>query len=284
MEAYANAKMELFKNIKSDGLAVVCGEDAVSENILAQISCKKLVYGFNSKSDIRAVELYPEQDGIAFLLKWSGKEQRIFIHMTGAHNVLNALAAFSVCWGLGMPADKVIEGLEKPVNIPGRLEKVYSEMPFRVWIDYAHTPDALSVVLQSIRSIARGRIILVFGCGGDRDRGKRLLMGKVATLFADKVILTSDNPRSENPERIVEDILSGIDMNNNVVVEINRRRAIIKAIDYARAGDEVIIAGKGHETVQILSDRSIPFSDRDIAAQHLSEREKHLLDYKWQSY
>jgi UDP-N-acetylmuramoyl-L-alanyl-D-glutamate--2,6-diaminopimelate ligase len=187
--------------------------------------------------------------------------------LLGRFNVANVLAAFGASLALGVPPEVALRGIASVPGIPGRLERVAAGQDFSVIVDYAHTDDALKNLLETVRELQPRRIVTVFGCGGDRDRTKRPLMGNVAARLSDVVVVTSDNPRSEPPEAIIEEILRG--MNGGRTAErhvvVDRRDAIAKALEMARTGDAVVIAGKGHEKYQVLRDRTIPFDDRQVA-------------------
>ena len=187
----------------------------------------------------------------------------MFLPSIGRHNVLNALSAFAAARALGVQASDIIDGLQNMDHVPGRLEPVANPSGKTVLVDYAHTPDALRAVLDSLRSLTRGRVITVFGCGGNRDPGKRPEMGAAAAQGSDWVFVTSDNPRHEDPNAIIASIISGIDGPHTV--EPDREKAIHAAILSAKSGDIVLIAGKGHETTQIIGDQSNPFDDRLVA-------------------
>jgi UDP-N-acetylmuramoyl-L-alanyl-D-glutamate--2,6-diaminopimelate ligase len=193
------------------------------------------------------------------------------LSLVGRPNAMNALTAAAMAVISGIALDAVAEGLSRPIVVPGRLEAVDAGQPFAVLVDYAHAPDALASTLATARELAdTGRVIVVFGCGGDRDREKRPLMGRAAAEAADLAILTSDNPRSESPEAIAADVLVGMDAARaQVVTELDRRAAITLALAAAAAGDVVVIAGKGHETGQTTGDTTVPFDDRVVAREAL---------------
>jgi UDP-N-acetylmuramoyl-L-alanyl-D-glutamate--2,6-diaminopimelate ligase len=198
---------------------------------------------------------------------------RIPVHTTlvGMFNVSNALAAAATARAAGYGLDDVIAGLAAPLVVPGRMERIDAGQDFAVLVDYAHTPDALETVLGASRALTapKGRVIAVFGCGGDRDRAKRPVMGEIANRLADVVIVTSDNPRSEDPAAIVDDVLAGVPRDASPVVELDRRAAIHDALTRARAGDVVVVAGKGHETGQTAAGVTVPFDDRRVAREEL---------------
>lgn len=193
------------------------------------------------------------------------------LRLLGRFNASNALAALAATLWEGIDLDAAVSGLEAVEPIAGRFQRVGGGRPCTV-VDYAHTPDGLEQALRAAREIARGRVIVVFGCGGDRDPGKRPIMGEIASRLADSCVITSDNPRSEQPEAIIDQIAAGIDVDRRAActVEPDRRRAIEAAIANAEADDLVLIAGKGHETYQIFADRTIHFDDREVAAEALA--------------
>jgi UDP-N-acetylmuramoyl-L-alanyl-D-glutamate--2,6-diaminopimelate ligase len=185
---------------------------------------------------------------------------------------MNALAAFTAGLAVGIPVTAIAAGLESVASVPGRLEPVEAGQPFLVLVDYAHTPDALLRALDAVRATGPKRLLCVFGCGGDRDRGKRPLMGKVAAEHADEVFLTSDNPRSEDPTAILAEIEAGVRGAAHVRTIVERKEAIGAAVGACADGDALLIAGKGHETYQILGTRTIPFDDRKVAREALAAR------------
>jgi UDP-N-acetylmuramyl-tripeptide synthetase len=189
----------------------------------------------------------------------------------GFFNVYNSLAAIAACETLGLPLDVIAQALDGFTGVPGRFQAVASDRDFTVIVDYAHTPDGLENVLKSARALKPRRVLVVFGCGGDRDRGKRPQMGALAANLADRIFVTSDNPRTEDPEAILRDILAGMpaESRSAALVDADRRTAIEAAIREAGSGDIVVIAGKGHEDYQIFKDRTIHFSDREVAEEIL---------------
>ncbi len=224
--------------------------------------------------DCAAVDLSLTADGSSFTLVSPrlGLRAALQISTPARFNVANALAAATAALAMGLPLQAVREGLANALGVPGRVEPVRAGQPFGVLVDYSHTPDSLANVLRAVRSVTAGRLLTVFGCGGDRDRGKRPLMGAVAAELADLAVVTSDNPRSEEPLAIIAEVLSGIgdDDREHVVVEPDRRAAIRYALREARAGDALVIAGKGHEAYQILGPETIHFDDREVAADELA--------------
>jgi UDP-N-acetylmuramoyl-L-alanyl-D-glutamate--2,6-diaminopimelate ligase len=221
--------------------------------------------------DTRVEEIVTRADGLtlALALAPNAAELRVRLPLLGRFNASNAAGAVTAALALGVDPATVARGLESMRGVPGRLERVAGASDFAVVVDYAHTPDALERALAAVREHARGRVILVFGCGGDRDRGKRPAMGAKAARGADLVWVTNDNPRSEDPARIAAEIVAGMSGGAVPTVELDRRAAIAAAIGAARPGDAVLIAGKGHETTQTIGDRVLPFDDRMVAAEIL---------------
>jgi UDP-N-acetylmuramoyl-L-alanyl-D-glutamate--2,6-diaminopimelate ligase len=232
--------------------------------------------------DARAVDLDLRADGSAFtlLVPRLGIEERLTLRLAARFNVENALAAATAGLALGLPLDAVREALAVTQGVPGRFEAVRAGQRFGVIVDYSHTPDSLENALRSARAVGGGRVLVVFGCGGDRDRGKRPLMGAIGARLAERAFVTSDNPRSEDPMVIIDEIVAGVPRErlDDLIVEPDRRAAIRQALAEARVGDLVVIAGKGHEQGQIIGDRRIPFDDREVAREllaELREREEH---------
>ncbi len=265
IESYFRAKATLFTPAMSDRAAV--NHDSPEGRSLLREDLPTMTYGVAEGADLRAtgVELSPE--GLGF--RADGLEVRS--RLRGSFNVHNCLAALAASRQVEIDDHAAVEGIAALPGVPGRLEPVEAGQRFQVLVDYAHTPDSLDNVLRAARPLAVGnRVIAVFGCGGDRDRGKRPLMGEAATRLADLTVITSDNPRSEQPGAVIEDIVPGAERGGGLYqVEPDRRTAIRMALRAARAGDVVVIAGKGHETGQEFTDRTIPFDDRVVARQEL---------------
>ncbi len=252
-------------------------DDPLAETILRQLAVPAVTYGFSPRADLSASRLKLGRSGSQFTLRWEKSEFPARINLPGRHNVANSLAVIALGLGEGIAPDKILRTLENHPGIPGRLERVETGYGFDLFVDYAHTPDGLENVLKTLRRLYRKHLIVVFGCGGDRDPGKRPLMGKAAVRWADRVILTSDNPRSEDPAAIIEGIRSGIPRRTRGVTAIeDRRSAIEAACRLARPGDVVLIAGKGHEREQIFSNLIIPFDDRQVARKILAARAGNL--------
>jgi UDP-N-acetylmuramyl-tripeptide synthetase len=220
-----------------------------------------------------AQEIHLLPTGSSFQLKTLDSIQTVVTKLIGKHNIYNVLAAIATAQGLGIPVDAIQLGLENLSGIPGRLELIHCGQNFTVVVDYAHTEDALINVLKTLRALTQKRILTLFGCGGDRDRSKRPRMGRVAVEWSDYVVVTSDNPRSEDPASIAKEIEVGILEfgKKNYEVILDRKKAIEHILHQAKQGDIVFLAGKGHETIQILKDRSIHFDDREIAKNILTQ-------------
>ncbi|MBI3923802.1 MAG: UDP-N-acetylmuramoyl-L-alanyl-D-glutamate--2,6-diaminopimelate ligase, partial [Armatimonadetes bacterium] len=271
LDEYRAAKARLFTDYADSSIefkqygAVINADDAAGLEYAALCPLPTLTYGIqNETAHLKAEAVTIEASGAAFTAIRPGRETPIKLKITGRFNVYNALAAFGVGEMLELDPKVIRGGLEAVDHLPGRLQMIYEGQPFGVCVDYAHTPDGLEKVLHTAREIAEGRLITLFGCGGDRDPGKRPMMGSITASLSDIVVVTSDNPRSEEPEKIIEDILAGIPEGGQCHVEPDREKAIGLAISLARAGDFVVLAGKGHETYQIFKDRTIHFDDREM--------------------
>jgi len=262
-EDYFSAKASLFTELAPESAAVINKDDPHGQKLMTMTGAKIMTYGIESQADVTAKDIQLNMSGSCFTLVCSAGEIEIQTKLIGTHNVYNILSAASACLAEGVPLNVIRKGVEHLAAVPGRLERVECGQDFSVFIDYAHTQDALDNVLTSIRQAGGERIILVFGCGGDRDQFKRPLMGQTAGRLADLCIVTSDNPRSENPQSIIDQIIPGFERDNYKVV-VNRKKAIKQALAEAKPGDIVLIAGKGHETYQIFSDKKIDFYERDI--------------------
>jgi len=265
MNNYFKAKAKLFEELYTDDFAVINVDDEYAGKFLQVISSgvKVYTYGINMPADVRAEKISFNDNGASFTCNISGKKYEVNLVMNGMFSVYNVLAALTVAVAQGFDIKKSIETLEKIKGVAGRFE-IVTQKP-TVIVDYAHTPDGLENVLNAAREITpeNGSLICLFGCGGDRDATKRPKMGAIAEKLADKVIVTSDNPRSEDPQQIITDILAGFKSVNNVVVEPDRELAIKEACKIAKINDVVIVAGKGHEDYQILGDKTIHFDDRE---------------------
>jgi len=284
MAEYRQAKLKLFTslgvepyNTKQPKFIVTNADDPVSEAICAVAKVPVYSYGVACEgAAFRASDIELGLGRTRFCLTTPDGTVPFDIALSGIHNVYNALGAIAAASLLGVGIDAVRDGLGRVKGVPGRFELVSDEPGFAVIVDYAHTEDGLRNLLQAARSVSRGRLIVVFGCGGDRDRGKRPVMGEVAARLADFVVLTSDNPRSEDPVRIILDIEVGMQRAGKAKGEhyrviVDRAEAIRFALTVARPNDMVIIAGKGHERYQLVGDRRIPFDDREVALRLIRE-------------
>jgi UDP-N-acetylmuramoyl-L-alanyl-D-glutamate--2,6-diaminopimelate ligase len=230
-----------------------------------------LTYGLKEDASIRAVDVQTGIGGLSFKISFRGSSYRIESSLTGVMNVYNLTAAFAALVTLDVDPASAVEVLSHCPGAPGRFQRVDRGQPFLVAVDYAHTDDALRNVIQAARKLTSSRVITLFGCGGDRDRKKRPLMGRAAAELSDHVVVTSDNPRSEDPLLIINDILVGVQKCDTPFdVLPDRREAIRKAISLARPGDVVILAGKGHENYQVLGSSTIHFDDREVAEETLA--------------
>ena len=267
IDKYFDAKARLFHKLKKNGVAVLNNDDGMVAGLKKRIKADLLTYGLNHKSDVMAHSIKLSADSAIFTIKTPKGSFEIKTKLIGKHNVSNILASAAAAVALRIPLDIIKKGVESQGAVPGRLEIIDAGQPFKVFVDYAHTEDALHNMLSALRELVPdGKIITVFGCGGNRDNSKRPRMGAVACKFSDRVIVTSDNPRFEDPFEIIAQIESGIKgefLNYDIVDE--RRDAIHRALKLAREGDVVVIAGKGHEKYQIIKDRMMPFDDCRVA-------------------
>ena len=272
-ERYRDAKARLFQSLDESAVAVVNRDDHNHERMIDGCAARKILYSLNGAAEISARITRETIRGTHYVLRIDGRELGLENTVVGRHNVYNAMTAAGLAHALGAPIDAIADGLSRVRNVPGRLQRVPSSTDFDVFVDYAHTDDALKNVLSVLRPLTRGRLIVVVGCGGDRDRSKRPRMGRVAAELADAVIITSDNPRSEDPQRIIDDIVAGIDADarRRVVVEPDRRSAIRVAMGAAASGDVVLIAGKGHEDYQIIGETRSHFDDVEVAIEAIAE-------------
>lgn len=278
MAAYLDAKCRLFDGRNGgDGrkMTAVIGADDPAAAAFAEAAARGghavVRYGEHATADVRLAAVRPAPDGLALQLVDRATEHAFTLPLLGRFNAWNAAAAWAAARALGIEAATIARGLASTPGVPGRLERVRAGQPFDVVVDYAHTPDALERALAACREHAAERVLLVFGCGGDRDRGKRPQMGAIAAALADAAWVTNDNPRSEDPAHIALEVVAGAGAARLAVV-LDRREAIAAAIAAARAGDVVLIAGKGHETTQTIGTQVLPFDDRAVAAEVLAGR------------
>ncbi len=258
MEDYEAAKASLFTPRHCRRAVINCA-DAAGRRILQATEVPVTTYGEDGDWSARATDLRP--DGSAFRVVGPDGEHRASVQLPGAFNVDNAVGAIATLVAVGVPLEQAISGVAAVAGVPGRMERVDAGQPFLALVDYAHTPDAVSSLLATVRPVTEGRVIVVLGCGGDRDRGKRPLMAQAAAEGADVVVLTSDNPRSEDPHAILAEMAPGAP---GATVEVDRRAAIAHAVAQARPGDAVVVAGKGHETGQDVGGVVTPFDDREV--------------------
>jgi UDP-N-acetylmuramoyl-L-alanyl-D-glutamate--2,6-diaminopimelate ligase len=276
MEHYFQAKADLFRSTYCQR-AAVCIDDVYGRRLYDQCTqegISVLTCGFNDAADIYPQETTYRVSGSDLLIKTPEGEFALAFPLIGRFNVENLLLTAALCRQLGFAYETIFSALEQVPQVPGRFERVVADtalsQDFSVFVDYSHTPDSIEKALQALRPITTGRIIIVFGCGGDRDRGKRPKMA-VAARAADFIIVTSDNPRTEDPRDIIEDIIPGLDGFESYEVITDRRDAIYDAIKRAQSGDSILIAGKGHEDYQLIGDRVLSFDDRIVAAEALTQ-------------
>lgn len=262
---YLAAKSLLFEALDENSTAVLNKQSPHSTQLAHATKARILWYAIDEPADIQAHIKSMDVNETIFTLRYLGLEQKLKISLLGRHNVSNALAAAGLALSVGFDLKTIAAGLEALTIVPGRLEKVDCDREFTVLIDYAHTDDALKNVLSTLKPLCRGRLIVVFGCGGNRDKTKRPRMATVAEQFADIVIVTSDNPRAENPDDIIRDVIAGFTTHENINVEPDRKQAIELALKNAGKNDVVLIAGKGHETQQIIGTHKFDFNDKQVA-------------------
>lgn len=268
MENYYQAKKMMFDECD---YALINTDDEYGRRIFSEISCKKERYGISSEADYYADAIKIKSDGTSFWYCYNGKSQLVNIKMTGMFNVSNVTAAISVCLKAGLPIEDILKAVSEYNGVKGRCEIIPTGRDFTVICDYAHTPDAVENILKSVREYTEGRLICLFGCGGNRDAKKRPLMAKAAAKFADRLIITSDNPRDEIPEAIIDDILAGLkDSEIPFDVVVDRTKAIHHSLKIAEKGDIIVLAGKGHEDYQVLpGNEHIHFDEREIVSEGL---------------
>ncbi len=268
MESYYQAKRLLFlpEGENQVELAAINTDDPWGRRLAAEIPCPVLCFGLSAKARIRALGFQNRIDGTDLRIATTKGEIQLHTGLIGQPNVYNILAAVAAGIGLGVELEDIRSGIEALHGVPGRMELINCGQPYTVMVDYAHTPDALEKALATLSQLPHGKIITVFGCGGDRDRTKRPIMGEIASRMSDYAFATSDNPRSEDPEHILADIEPGLQKGKaKYQLLVDRQEAVAAAISRAGEGDVVLIAGKGHEDYQILSDRTVPFDDRVVA-------------------
>ncbi len=284
MDDYFRAKLRLFTEMNPNGVkrggkrAVVNGDDPRGSRVAASSSVPVWTYGIHSPADIKAEDVHLSAGGTSFLLRTPSGSGRVESRLVGEHNVYNLLAAVGAVSHEGLTLDQILSGIAGVTNVPGRFERVEAGQDFAVVVDYAHTEDALVRLLTAAQALQASRLITVFGCGGDRDRTKRPKMGRVAVQFSDVVVLTSDNPRTEDPQAILDEVERGVQAalaqrpHVTYTKIADRRTAIEQAITEAHTGDIVLIAGKGHEDYQIIGTKKIHFDDREVAREAILKR------------
>jgi UDP-N-acetylmuramoyl-L-alanyl-D-glutamate--2,6-diaminopimelate ligase len=272
MDAYFAAKALLF-DAGYTRRAVINVEDRYGRELVARVRGELEVVTYGEDADVSAEEVVLTPDGSRARLRTPWGDVEISTTLVGRYNVSNCMCALALAMHCGFDLDAAAAGIAALRRVPGRLENVDAGQPFLALVDYAHTPDALEHALRACRELAdrsHGRVLVVFGCGGDRDRAKRPLMGEAATSIADVSFVTSDNPRSEDPQRIVDEVVAGAARGGGPYrAVVDRREAIAQALSEARDGDIVLVAGKGHEQGQQFSDRTVPFDDREVVRELL---------------
>ncbi len=284
VDSYFAAKLRLFTELLAvsrnpDPVAIALADDPYGRRILEAAACRKVSFGIESGADVHPLRYELGLQGIRATVRTPGATIELQSPLLGKFNLLNILGAVAVSVALGIDEGAVVEGVRRCPGAPGRLEVVARPRGAIVMVDYAHKPDALSAVLQALRKLEPARLICVFGCGGDRDRGKRPIMGGIAARLADLPILTSDNPRTEDPLRIIAEVEAGLidaglKRGDAYLVEPDRRAAIGLALSMARAGDMIVIAGKGHEDYQIIGKQKFHFDDREVVRDFLRNQQE----------
>jgi len=277
VEAYLDAKLILFREYPTMSAktfhAAINVDDPSADKVREATKGDVITFGVDVPADLQAANVVVTDRSVRFDMTYRGQTVPVMLQIGGYFNVYNALSASAAALALGLDLNTIMKGLAVARSVPGRFESVECGQDFGVIVDYAHTPDELENVLSTAKSLTSKRLIALFGCGGDRDRGKRPIMGKIGAELADVIVVTSDNPRTEDPEFIVSQILEGIPDEDKarVTVRVDRREGIREAISRAESGDLVVIAGKGHEDYQIFADRTIHFDDREVAREILTE-------------
>jgi UDP-N-acetylmuramyl-tripeptide synthetase len=277
LDEYLETKVMLFREYPKKSqkrfVGIINADDPRSDYVCRAVHGDVITFGVdNHSANIRATNVSFDTKGLSYTLETSAGRCDVSLKLRGAFNVYNSLAAASVALALGLELEDIRKGLESLSAVDGRFECIDCGQDFTVVVDYAHSPASLESVLKSAKELTSGRIITVFGCGGDRDKAKRPIMGKIASNLSDVCIVTSDNPRSEDPNAIINEILAGIEDGHSIVEAIvDRREAIKRSLEIARPGDLVLIAGKGHETYQIFRDQVIHFDDREVVRELLSD-------------
>ena len=270
MENYCAAKAKLFKMCK---YGIINADDKWAKEIEKHADCKFTTFGMENDADLKAYNIEYLMDRVNFTVDIDGKAVDFVLHVPGRFSVYNALGVIGAALSMGIPAEEVQKGIANIKGVPGRIQNIPNDLGINVIVDYAHTPDGVENILNAVREFTKGRIITVFGCGGDRDRTKRPIMGEIAGRLSDHCVVTSDNPRSEEPIDILKEIEPGVrSATENYELVVDRRDAIVKAVNMAQKGDSVVIAGKGHENYEIFKDKTIHFDDAEEAQKALEAR------------
>lgn len=267
MENYRDAKAKLFTQ---SNYSVINIDDEYGPHMARIATGKVFSYSIEKQSNIQAKNIRYSPNGSMFNVSVFGSHYPFTLPIPGKFSVYNALGAIGVCYVLGIPIPIIQKALSNLTTVPGRIEKVDNDHNLNIIVDYSHTPDSLKSIILAVRQFTKGNVIIVFGCGGDRDKQKRPIMGQIASNFGDFIIVTSDNPRTEDPNQIIEEIVNGV-INSNYDVIVDRKDAIYQAIKIANPDDSIIIAGKGHENYQIFKDRTIYFNDVEVSKKAVEE-------------
>ncbi|MBI3325034.1 MAG: UDP-N-acetylmuramoyl-L-alanyl-D-glutamate--2,6-diaminopimelate ligase [Candidatus Omnitrophica bacterium] len=272
VEQYAAAKRRIFTYLHPEGVAVLNADDPYTATLATDLAHRAVVtFGLERAADVSARLVQCTWQGTSLVFNSPWGVLRLSTPLVGRHNVLNVAAASAAALSMGVPAGAIERAMSDVPQVPGRMERIPNDLGIMAVIDYAHTAEAMRLVLLSLRELVRGRLIVVFGCGGDRDQTKRPAMGQIASLLADYIVLTSDNPRSENPLDIIHQIKAGFMPGfQGYQVVVDREQAIRQALAMARPDDAVLIAGKGHEAYQIFDHVTVPFSDHDVIERHFA--------------
>ena len=259
IEEYKKCKKELFK---ACDIAVMNADDEASQFMMDGVSCENISYGVEKKSDIKASNIELLENKVTYRIN---NELNVDFHIPGDFSVYNSLAAIGAVSALGFSLEDTVKAISQAKSVKGRLELVETNTPFGVIIDYAHTPDGLEKAINAVRGFTKGRVITLFGCGGDRDKTKRPKMGRMATELSDVVIVTTDNPRTEDPDEIIKEILIGtVGSKAEVITITDRSEAIAEALKIAKQGDTILLAGKGHETYQVIGTERVHYDEREV--------------------
>ncbi len=274
LQNYAEVKFRFFQDYLHKKLKIFNIEDTYGKIFYEKNPSNSITYGFSKKANVFASNIKPGVQGYKFDLHYENQKIEIETTLSGRYNILNILAAISVNKLYGFKLNDIKKALKEKIYIPGRLEEYHTKDGKRIFIDYAHTPNALENVLKTLRELTKNKkIITIFGCGGNRDSGKRPIMGKIVEEYSDFFIITSDNPRFENPEKIAKDIEKGLSQKKYTII-LDRKKAIIEGIKRASQGDTILIAGKGHEDYQEIQGKKIPFSDRKVLTEYIKNQEQ----------